>query len=1372
MSTELKFVFTADVADAVDNIEKMGEELVALGETSKETTDKIIPSYDDLLEKLESEAAATAKLVDSFNSALNPSTELADRLLTLSAAGVEDADIMAVLGDEIKATAEKTREHGQEVVGLVAVFDKQLNATTEQSNAFASLGTAITDFVDNPLGSIKTGITNFLTTLGPTAVGVGAVATAIAAAGVAFYNFMSDAAAAAEELENMSAKTGLSVDKLAALKQIQKEAGLESIDLGRSLGKINEELGSDKPGPFTDAMKMLGVEVKDSSGKTKDAVTVLDEMRLVLINVQDPTERVQLAQQALGGRLANLIPLLLNSSSGIADMTDELIAQGVVVDDATHKKLLEFDNMLDQIDRVLTVLKSTFAEVGVTITDFLNTIATSSTVINTIGMMIAKVAGDEAGLKLYAILTGQAKSSTKALTDEQEASYNKMVTNRMWYEYDKLHESLTPLEEAQKKVREEFEKQATPASVIIAKIKELVDAHIPLNAAIKGYAGELVDAADKQLQMGGTFTATEYLYVARAKALNDIVEAQDKLAKSEKAMNDDLLNLGKVKTDYYVGVRDTATNALAQELLAKQRLADADANFLKFLDDKNKAATAAAATDTALAEKVAGVGEAMRGAALGTEILMDEQLKAADAAKTFDKEISTVWTNVAQGMADTILSGKDFSSTMTSIFTDMSKGILSSVIADFLSPLKKAFSGESGGGLSGAFDGIKGVFGDIKDIFTGGPLDGIMEGGTNVTPGVNSTYTGLASMIGGVTASLTGSTGVIGAMETMAGAAGPAIASLMNLGSAAGPVGLAISAAAVGAIELGKAIANWVSGPNSWEAAAKELTRDYGIRTTSEDIKKFGETLGIAEERLWGMRANFEASPIFLAQFTSPLAEAQGKTETFLKSLESIMGVNFRPAFEVGQITGDWTELNEVFLDVFGTMGGLSEKLLMQNTQVKDVGAAVNYYWNQLLKTGEVTDGLMRFMGTYQTEIEALIADTEDANAADLLIISTLEAFYTAMSKTKTATPEFLSYITQHADAIKDLTAKYPSLTTEMDKANVAMIGATTINGLNSLRGELAGLKTMIDALMPPVKSWQEEFVKTGVITDALADKVAEAGGDMAVFRTYADVQQTTIKFEELAAQFEKTGDAEDDLIKIMTQFGVTSNQAAGLTKDSFNALADIVRGNMSSSLVDAAGGVSSELSKMDNLIVQSIQAMTDAIVAAINGLPSRITAPLAQVQGAIDSIAQPVTIPVSVVTTYTAVDGGGWNGYSQGGQTTNPGYSTLPDGVITMVAQGASGDQIYAAFTSMYGAVMTREQFRTQYGYKYGTDYVPRDNWYYLHEGESVKTADETRKGSAPSVTVNINGGIFNTQMDFQQAVAEAVTEGWRRGGFSYLRA
>jgi hypothetical protein len=147
---------------------------------------------------------AGQSFISKFDEALNPTKKLAEQINLLSVAGKSQADIWKVMADEINRAADAAKKNGQAVDPIVRSMQEMNKASLAGKIGFESIGKAVGDFAANPLQAAKSGVSGLLGLLGPTAVGVGAVATGVIAAGAAIYSFAADAADAAEQITNLS----------------------------------------------------------------------------------------------------------------------------------------------------------------------------------------------------------------------------------------------------------------------------------------------------------------------------------------------------------------------------------------------------------------------------------------------------------------------------------------------------------------------------------------------------------------------------------------------------------------------------------------------------------------------------------------------------------------------------------------------------------------------------------------------------------------------------------------------------------------------------------------------------------------------------------------------------------------------------------------------------------------------------------------------------------------------------------------------------------------------------------------------------------------------------------------------------------------
>jgi methyl-accepting chemotaxis protein len=141
-----------------------------------------------------------------------------------------------------------------------------------------------------------------------------------------------------------------------------------------------------------------------------------------------------------------------------------------------------------------------------------------------------------------------------------------------------------------------------------------------------------------------------------------------------------------------------------------------------------------------------------------------------------------------------------------------------------------------------------------------------------------------------------------------------------------GPIGAGIGALA----GLGTRLAKLAMGKNAYEAGSMEVSRDFGgIQMSQDDWKGFLDQNQISESDAYPIRRNIQTSPEFL-QTLYGYAEQQGKVDEFMKSLEKIgYGTTneFKGAFDVGRLTGDWSQLNKVWKENLSLGQGVSEQI-------------------------------------------------------------------------------------------------------------------------------------------------------------------------------------------------------------------------------------------------------------------------------------------------------------------------------------------------------------------------------------------------------------------------------------------------------------
>lgn len=200
--------------------------------------------------------------------------------------------------------------------------------------------------------------------------GIKMIGDAISGAISGMKDLVLETAAAADELVTMSAKTGLSTERLQEFNYISDQVGTSTETITGSLARLvrsmdsarsqqedyNEALGEavtaeDKQkvqlGEMAQAFATLGVSTTDASGNLRDNQAVFADVLDALGGIENSAERDALAMQIFGKSAQELNPLIKTGSEGLAELAAQAHEVGAVVDGETVDA---FAGLADQVD--------------------------------------------------------------------------------------------------------------------------------------------------------------------------------------------------------------------------------------------------------------------------------------------------------------------------------------------------------------------------------------------------------------------------------------------------------------------------------------------------------------------------------------------------------------------------------------------------------------------------------------------------------------------------------------------------------------------------------------------------------------------------------------------------------------------------------------------------------------------------------------------------------------------------------------------------------------------------------------------------------------------------------------------------------------
>lgn len=152
----------------------------------------------------------------------------------------------------------------------------------------------------------------------------------------------------ADEARKTAQAVGLTTEAFTALTFAAGQSGVEQAKLTSGLSRFNRSILEAASGVATykDSFDALGVTVTDASGELKSGEDILDEIADRFQDLPDGVAKSALALEIFGRAGAQLIPLLNSGSEGIAALTSQAEALGLVIGDETAKQAELFNDSL------------------------------------------------------------------------------------------------------------------------------------------------------------------------------------------------------------------------------------------------------------------------------------------------------------------------------------------------------------------------------------------------------------------------------------------------------------------------------------------------------------------------------------------------------------------------------------------------------------------------------------------------------------------------------------------------------------------------------------------------------------------------------------------------------------------------------------------------------------------------------------------------------------------------------------------------------------------------------------------------------------------------------------------------------------------
>jgi len=198
-------------------------------------------------------------------------------------------------------------------------------------------------------GKVSSGLRGTLSAVGGLSGAMGSLVPLVSGAGLV--GLGKSAIDAADDMNDLAQKTGVSVEQLSRFKQAAAASGTDIDSVGAAMikygknaastGKANEKLVA--------ALDELGISSKDSAGNLKSTDQVMLEVADRFKAMPDGANKSRIAIDLFGKAGANLVPLLNGGSDAVKSLTATMTTPFAKASDAFNDKLVSIQGKLGQV---------------------------------------------------------------------------------------------------------------------------------------------------------------------------------------------------------------------------------------------------------------------------------------------------------------------------------------------------------------------------------------------------------------------------------------------------------------------------------------------------------------------------------------------------------------------------------------------------------------------------------------------------------------------------------------------------------------------------------------------------------------------------------------------------------------------------------------------------------------------------------------------------------------------------------------------------------------------------------------------------------------------------------------------------------------
>lgn len=185
-----------------------------------------------------------------------------------------------------------------------------------------------------------------------------AIATGATVAGTAIFGLATSAAGTADEIDKMSQKIGISTEAYQEWSYVMGQNGMDVDKLVTGMKTLVSQMDKAANGTASaqENFDRLGVSIYNADGSLKDQETLLNEVMHALADMENGTEKAQIATELFGKAGIEMMPMLNQGADAMDELTQRAHDLGLVMSEDAVSAGVKLGDTIDDIKKSFSMI--------------------------------------------------------------------------------------------------------------------------------------------------------------------------------------------------------------------------------------------------------------------------------------------------------------------------------------------------------------------------------------------------------------------------------------------------------------------------------------------------------------------------------------------------------------------------------------------------------------------------------------------------------------------------------------------------------------------------------------------------------------------------------------------------------------------------------------------------------------------------------------------------------------------------------------------------------------------------------------------------------------------------------------------------------